>query len=115
MPKPTKPAKASAPKPKATAAPKKAAPKAAPKRKANPALMRPVQPDDALAAVVGKKAIPRSQITKSIWDYVKKHSLQDPKNKRNINADELLKPIFNNKKTVTMFEMTKLVNMHILK
>ena len=77
--------------------------------------MRPVQPDEALGGIVGSKAIPRSQITKKIWDYIKKNNLQDAKNRRNINADELLKPIFNNKKTVTMFEMTKLVNDHIVK
>lgn len=75
--------------------------------------MRPMQPDAVLAAVVGQKPIPRSQITKGIWDYIKKNGLQDQKNRRNINADDLLRPIFGGKKQVTMFEMTKLVNHHI--
>jgi chromatin remodeling complex protein RSC6 len=91
---------------------KKAAAKPA-KRKVNPALMRPVQPDDKLAAVVGSKPLPRGALTKKLWDYIKKNGLQDSKNRRNINADDLLKPIFNGKKTVSMFEMTKLVSGHI--
>jgi chromatin remodeling complex protein RSC6 len=82
-------------------------------RKANPALMKPVQPDAILAAVVGSTPQPRSEITKKIWDYIKKHGLQDAKNKRNINADDALKAVFGGKKTVTMFEMTKLVSKHI--
>ena len=100
---------------KKTAA-KKAAPKkaAAPKkRKVNPALMKPVQPDDVLAAVVGNKPAPRGQITKKLWDYIKKNGLQDAKNKRQINADDALKAVFGGKKSVTMFEMTKLVSKHI--
>jgi upstream activation factor subunit UAF30 len=119
MPKPTKSSSKSggakkAVKPAAKAPKKKAVKAAKPaKRKANPALMRPVQPDAALGAVVGNKPMPRSQITKKVWDYIKKNDLQDAKNRRNINADDMLKPIFNNKKTVTMFEMTKLVNSHI--
>jgi chromatin remodeling complex protein RSC6 len=97
------------------AAPKKAAAKApAPKkRKVNPALMKPVQPDDVLAAVVGNKPAPRGQITKKLWDYIKKNGLQDAKNKRQINADDALKAVFGGKKSVTMFEMTKLVSKHI--
>jgi chromatin remodeling complex protein RSC6 len=97
------------------AAPKKAAPKAAApkKRKVNPALMKPVQPDDVLAAVVGNKPAPRGQITKKLWDYIKKNGLQDAKNKRQINADDALKAVFGGKKSVTMFEMTKLVSKHI--
>ena len=95
---------------KANPAAKKAA-KA--KRKPNPALMKPVQPDAVLGAVVGNKAAPRGQITKKLWDYIKKNGLQDAKNKRNINADDALKAVFGGKKTVTMFEMTKLVSKHI--
>lgn len=82
-------------------------------KKVNPALMKPVQPDDVLAVVVGNKPIPRSEITKKIWDYIKKNGLQDQKVKTNINADDALKAIFNGKAKVTMFEMTKLVNAHI--
>ena len=77
------------------------------------ALQRPVQPDDKLAAVVGNQPQPRTEITKKIWDYIKANNLQDQQNKRNINADAKLKPIFNGKDQVTMFEMTKLVNQHI--
>ncbi|MEY4829238.1 MAG: hypothetical protein RLZZ562_1034 [Planctomycetota bacterium] len=82
-------------------------------KKPNPALMKPVQPDDVLAVVVGSKPIPRSEITKKIWDYIKKNGLQDTKVKTNINADDALKAIFNGKTKVTMFEMTKLVSGHI--
>ena len=97
------------------AAPKKAAAKAAApkKRKVNPALMKPVQPDDVLSAVVGSKPAPRGQITKKLWDYIKKNGLQDAKNRRQINADDALKAVFGGKKSVTMFEMTKLVSKHI--
>lgn len=77
------------------------------------ALQRPVQPDDALAAVVGKEPKPRTEITKKIWDYIKANDLQDSENRRNINADDKLRPIFNGKDQVSMFEMTKLVNQHI--
>jgi chromatin remodeling complex protein RSC6 len=83
------------------------------KRKANPALLKPVQPDAVLAAVVGSTPLSRGELTKKIWDYIKKHGLQDAKNKRNINADDALKAVFGGKKTVTMFEMTKLVSKHI--
>ena len=82
-------------------------------KKPNPALMKPVQPDDVLAVIVGSKPIPRSEITKKIWDYIKKNKLQDSKNRRNINADDKLKEIFGGKKQVSMFEMTKLVNKHL--
>ncbi len=85
------------------------------KKKANPALMKPVQPDAALAAVVGSDPIPRSEITKRLWDYIKKNGLQDQKVKTNIHADAALKPVFGGKETVTMFEMTKLVSAHIKK
>ena len=91
----------------------KPAVKAKGKRKPNPALMKPVQPDAVLAAVVGSKAASRGQLTKSLWAYIKKNGLQDAKNKRNINADDKLKAVFGGKKQVTMFEMTKLVSKHI--
>lgn len=84
-----------------------------PARKPNPALMKPVQPDEVLAPIVGSKPIPRSEITKKLWDYIKKNGLQDEKKKTNINADEALKAVFGGKKQVTMFEMTKLVSQHI--
>lgn len=82
-------------------------------RKPNPALMKPVQPDAVLAPIVGSKPIPRSEVTKKLWDYIKKNKLQDEKKKTNINADDALKAVFGGKKTVTMFEMTKLVSQHI--
>lgn len=75
--------------------------------------MKPVQPDDALAAIVGSKAIPRTEVVKQLWVYIKKHKLQDAKNKRNINADDKLKLVFGGKKQVNMFEMTKLVSKHL--
>jgi chromatin remodeling complex protein RSC6 len=79
----------------------------------NPALLKPVQPDEVLARIVGSTPLPRSEITKKLWDYIKAHSLQDPKVKTNIRADEALKAVFNGKEVVTMFEMTKLVSAHI--
>ena len=83
------------------------------KRKPNAAFMKPMQPDDALSAVVGSKPIPRTEITKKIWVYIKKHKLQDEKNRRMINADAKLALIFGRKKQVSMFEMTKLVSGHM--
>jgi chromatin remodeling complex protein RSC6 len=83
------------------------------KRKPNAALMKPVQPDEALAKVVGSKPIPRGELTKKLWDYIKKNKLQDEKKRTQINADDALKVIFGGKKSVTMFEMTKLVSGHI--
>ena len=83
------------------------------KKKPNPALMKPVQPDAVLAAVVGDKPMPRSEITKKLWEYIKKNGLQDTKVKTNIKADDKLKAIFGGKAVVTMFEMTKLVSKHI--
>jgi chromatin remodeling complex protein RSC6 len=77
------------------------------------ALQRPVQPDAKLAAVVGKDPKPRTEITKKIWDYIKAHNLQDASNRRMINADDKLRPVFDGKDQVSMFEMTKLVNQHI--
>lgn len=82
-------------------------------KKPNPALMKPVQPDDVLAVIVGNKPMPRSEITKKLWDYIKKNGLQDTKVKTNINADAALKAVFGGKDKVTMFEMTKLVSGHI--
>ena len=83
------------------------------KRAPNPAFMRPMQPDAALGAVVGNNPIPRTEITKKLWAYIKKNNLQDAKQRRNINADDKLKPVFGGKGQVSMFEMTKLVNKHI--
>jgi chromatin remodeling complex protein RSC6 len=82
-------------------------------RKPNAAFMKPVTPDAKLAEVVGSKAMPRTEVTKKLWAYIKKNGLQDKKNKRNINADEVLKAVFNGKGTVNMFEMTKLVSRHL--
>jgi chromatin remodeling complex protein RSC6 len=87
--------------------------KPATKRKANPALMKPVQPDETLAAIVGSTPIPRSEVTKKLWDYIKKNGLQDQNKKTLINADPALKAVFGGKSQVTMFEMTKLVSGHI--
>ena len=75
--------------------------------------MKPLTPDEALAQVVGEKPLPRTEITKRLWVYIKKNKLQNPKNRRNIDADEVLRPIFNGKKQVSMFEMTKLVAQHL--
>ena len=82
-------------------------------RKANAAFMRPVQPDAVLSEVVGSKPIPRTEVTKKLWAYIKKNGLQDKKNRRNINADPALKAVFGGKATVNMFEMTKLVGKHL--
>ncbi|OFZ23070.1 MAG: hypothetical protein A2202_08095 [Bdellovibrionales bacterium RIFOXYA1_FULL_36_14] len=87
--------------------------KAKVKRKPNPAFMKPMTPDASLAVIVGAKAIPRTQIVKKMWDYIKKHKLQDPKNKRNIIADENLKIVFGGKTTVTMFDLAKIIAKHI--
>lgn len=94
---------------------KKAARKAAPRKKRapNPAFMRPMQPDDALGAVVGAGAMPRTEITKKLWAYIKRNGLQDSKNRRMINADDKLGRVFNGKKQVSMFEMTKLASRHM--
>ncbi len=89
--------------------------KKAPTRKVNPALMKPVQPDEVLSAVIGSKPVSRGELTKKLWDYIKKHKLQDEKKKTQINADDALKAVFNGKKSVTMFEMTTLVSGHIVK
>jgi chromatin remodeling complex protein RSC6 len=83
------------------------------KRKPNAAFMKAMTPSAALAAVIGGNAMPRTEVTKKIWAYIKRHDLQDSKNRRNINADEKLKGVFGDKKQVSMFEMTKLVNKHL--
>ena len=102
------------------AAPKKAAPKKkaaakkpAAKRKPNAAFMKPLMPSAMLAMVVGSNPLPRTEVTKKIWDYIKKNKLQDAINRRLINADEKLKAVFGGKSKVSMFEMTKLVSNHL--
>lgn len=82
-------------------------------RKANPALLKPMTVSADLEAVIGKGPMPRSQVVKKIWEYIKKNGLQDQANKRNINADEKLKKVFGGKAQVNMFEMTKLVSKHL--
>ncbi len=82
-------------------------------QKANSAFMKPMTISQDLAVVVGKGPMPRSEVVKALWVYIKKNKLQDEKNKRNINADEALKKVFDGKKTVSMFEMTKLVSKHL--
>jgi chromatin remodeling complex protein RSC6 len=95
------------------AAPRKAAGKKKSARKPNAAFMAPVTPSPALSEVVGSKPIPRTEVTKKLWAYIKKQGLQDPKARRNIRADDKLKPVFGGKAVVNMFEMTKLVNKHL--
>ncbi len=82
-------------------------------RKPNAAFMKPVTPDAALAAVVGSTPVPRTELTKKLWAYIKKNGLQDKKNRRNINADAALKVVFGGKSQVSMFDMTKLVSKHV--
>jgi chromatin remodeling complex protein RSC6 len=98
---------------KKAAAKKPAAKKPAAKRKPNAAFMKAMTPSAVLAAVIGAAPAPRTEVTKKIWDYIKKNKLQDAANKRNINADDKLKAVFGGKKTVSMFEMTKLVSNHL--
>lgn len=114
MPTKKKPARKPAKKTVKKAA-KKAAKKPAKKtkRKANPALMKPVQADAVLAVIVGSKPLPRGQMTKKLWDYIKKNKLQDAKKRTQINADANLQVVFGGKKQVSMFEMTKLVSKHV--
>ncbi len=109
-----KPAKKAAPKKVA----KKAAPKAKPakkatKRKPNAAFMKALTPSETLAQVIGATAVPRTEAVKKIWTYIKKHGLQDKVNKRNINADEKLKPLFAGKAQITMFELAKYLSKHL--
>jgi len=111
----TAPKKTPAAKPaaKAAPAPKKAAAKPAAERKPNAAFMKPMTISPTLAAVIGATPIPRTEVTKKVWEYIKKHNLQDAENKRNINADDKLKAVFGGKKQVSMFEMTKLISGHL--
>src|ERR1700749_3236145 len=83
------------------------------KRKPNAKFMAPMAVSETLAEVVGSKPIPRTEVTKKLWAYIKKNNLQDSKERRNINADDKLKAVFGGKKTVSMFEMTKLVSRHL--
>jgi len=107
--------KAAAKKPAAKKPAKKAAPKkkSTTKRKPNAAFMKPLTPSAALAAVIGSAAQPRTEVTSKLWAYIKKNGLQDKVNRRNINADDKLREVFGGKKTVSMFEMTKLVSKHL--
>jgi upstream activation factor subunit UAF30 len=82
-------------------------------RKPNAAFMKPMTPSPALSEVIGSKPVPRTEVTKKLWAYIKKNGLQDQKNRRMIKADESLKPVFGGKPQVNMFEMTKLVNKHL--
>ena len=85
------------------------------KRKPSAAFMKPVQPNEKLALVVGSKPLPRTELTKKLWVYIKKNGLQDKKIRTNINADDALKAVFGGKKSVSMFEMTKLVSNNLVK
>ena len=109
--KPVAKKKAPAKKPVKKAAPKKKASGA--KRKPNPAFMKPMNPSSTLAAVIGDRAMPRTEVTKRVWDYIKKNGLQDSANRRMINGDDRLRAVFGGKRQVSMFEMTKLVNAHL--
>jgi len=92
---------------------KKKAKKSGKKRKPSAAFMKPMMPSATLAAVIGSSSMPRTEVTKKIWAYIKRNGLQDKKNRRMINADDKLKPVFGGKSQVSMFEMTKLVNKHL--
>jgi chromatin remodeling complex protein RSC6 len=92
---------------------KRKAKRKATKRKPNAAFMKPVKPDAKLAVVVGSAPLPRTQLTKKLWAYIKRRGLQDKKNRRMINADDSLRAVFGGKRQVSMFEMTKLVNKHL--
>ena len=91
----------------------KKAKKSGAKRKPNAAFMKPMQPSAMLAEIVGAKPLPRTEVTSKVWAYIKKHDLQDAKNRKQINADDKLKAVFGGKKSVDMFEMTKLVSKHL--
>ena len=91
----------------------KKATKAKSTRKPNAAFMKPLNVSAVLAEVVGSNPLPRTEVTKKVWDYIKKHKLQDSVNRRNINADDKLKAVFGGKKTVSMFERTKLISAHL--
>jgi len=107
-----KSAKKSARRPAARKSAKKSTRKAAKKRTPSAAFMKAMQPDSALGAVVGNSAIPRTEVVKKVWAYIRRNGLQDSKNKRNVNADEKLRAVFG-KSTVNMFEMMKLINKHL--
>jgi upstream activation factor subunit UAF30 len=92
---------------------KKATKKSSKKRTPSAAFMKPMQPSSQLAAVVGSGALPRTEVTKKLWAYIKRNGLQDSKNRRAINADDKLRPVFGGKSQVTMFDMTKLVHRHL--
>jgi chromatin remodeling complex protein RSC6 len=98
---------------KKTAKKSTAAKKSTTKRKPNAAFMKPMTPSEILAEIVGEKPIPRTEVTAKVWDYIRRHKLQDPKEKRMINADDKLKAVFGGKNKVDMFQMTKLVNEHL--
>jgi upstream activation factor subunit UAF30 len=108
-----KSAKRSAKRPSARRATKKATKRSGKKRTPSAAFMRPVTPDSALSAVVGSSPLPRTELTKKLWAYIKRNGLQDSKNRRAINADDKLRPVFGGKSQVTMFDMTKMVNRHV--
>lgn len=108
-----KPAKKAAKKAPKKAAKKAAKPKAKTKRKPNPAFMKPLNIGDALHPIVGSKPLPRTEVVKKLWEYIRKNKLQDAKERRNINADANLQKVFGGKKTVSMFEMTKHVSKHL--
>jgi upstream activation factor subunit UAF30 len=108
-----KSAKKTARKPARKTTARKSAKKSGKKRTPSAAFMKPMQPDAALGAVVGNGAMPRTEVTKKIWAYIKRNGLQDSKNRRAINADDKLRPVFGGKSQVTMFDMTKLVNRHL--
>ena len=91
----------------------KAAKKTGAKRKPNAAFMKPMTPSSLLAEIVGAKPLPRTEVTSKVWAYIKKHGLQDAKDRKQINADDKLKAVFGGKKAVNMFEMTKLVSKHL--
>src|ERR1700686_1004254 len=97
----------------AAKAAKRPAKKAAAKRKPNAAFMKPVQPDSNLSLVVGSAPLPRTELTKKLWAYIKRKGLQDAKERRMINADDALRSVFNGRSKVSMFDMTKLVNKHV--
>jgi upstream activation factor subunit UAF30 len=112
MAKKKKVAKKAAKRPAKKAA-KRPAKKAAAKRKPNAAFLRPVQPDSLLAPIVGSAPLPRTELTKKLWGYIKRKGLQDPKERRYINADDVLRPVLGGKARVSMFELTKLVSKHV--
>ncbi|GAB2849967.1 hypothetical protein GCM10027277_17680 [Pseudoduganella ginsengisoli] len=110
---PAKKAAAAKPAAKKAAPAAKPAAKAAPARKPNAAFMKEMKPSATLAPVVGANPLPRTEVTKKVWDYIKKHNLQDAANRRMINADDKLKAVFGGKAQVSMFEMTKLISDHL--